>query len=438
MLFIICLFGVIMLHLCYNCVTQIYQTMKEVKPTAEACIYLDSLRPKKDGTCSVKLRITFNRIRKYYSTGINLTPDAFEKVMNSKRKTQEQKEMFLKLNNYLNKAAGMISKLTLFTFDGFEENFLEQRNTKDSVSFAFDKYIQQLRIEERIGTAVSYDCAKNSLEEYKKNLTFAEITPGFLVKYESWMKSKGNSITTVGIYLRSLRTIYNNQNIDRSLYPFGEGKNKYQIPTGKNIKKALTIEEVIQIFKYEAKPKSTKDMAKDYWLFLYLCNGMNVKDFCLLRWENIEGDMLTYNRAKTQRSRKESKDIQVALKPETFDIIRKWGIPSIQKDAFIFPHLRSDMSAERQRATYQQLTKIINKYMKQIAFELGINKEVTTYFARHSFATILKRSGINIAMISELLGHSSVEVTASYLDSFPKDQIQQQTEALTAGFRKAN
>ena len=116
------------------------------------------------------------------------------------------------------------------------------------------------------------------------------------------MLTNGNSISTVGIYLRSLRAIYNVQNIDKSVYPFGKGKNKYSIPTSKNTKKALAIEEIAKIYHYKAEPNSTKEMAKDYWIFLYLCNGMNVKDFCLLKWENIESDMLVYKRAKTERS----------------------------------------------------------------------------------------------------------------------------------------
>ena len=326
----------------------------------------------------------------------------------------------------------------MFTFDAFEQMYLEQRNTLDSVSFAFNKYIEQLKFEKRIGTALSYECAKNSIESFNNNLTFAEITPTNLKKYENFMLEKNKSTTTIGIYLRSLRSIYNLQNIDKSLYPFGEAKNKYSIPTSKNIKKALTMEEIAKIYNYEAIPNSTKEMAKDYWLFLYLCNGMNIKDFCLLKWENINEQMLSYNRAKTQRSKKESKKIAVALKSETWEIIKKWGQPSLIKDAYIFPHLQKGMSAEKERAIHQQLTKTINKYLKQIALETGINKDCTTYFARHSFATVLKLSGAKIEMISELLGHSSVNTTESYLDSFEKEQIQKETDVLTAGFRKAN
>lgn len=410
--------------------------MKKPKLEAVVSIYLDEIRPKINGKCSVKIKVTYNRKRKYFATGKDLTPEDFKQTFFGERKTDKQKENKIYIEEQEAKANAIIKNLSAFTFEAFEESFLEERNTRNSVSFAFDKYIEQLKLEDRLGTAVSNECAKNSLEAFKKDLTFAEINKDFLQKYENWMLKNGKSKTTVGIYLRTLRAIYNLQNIDKSLYPFGEAKNKYSIPTSRNIKKALTVEEIARIYNYVAEPNSTKGMAKDYWLFLYLCNGMNVKDFCLLKWENIDEQMLNYNRAKTQRSKKDSKKISVALKPETWDIIKKWGQPSLIKDAYIFPHLQKGMTAEKERATYQQLTKIINKYMKQIVTELGINKNTTTYFARHSFATVLKRSGAKIEMISELLGHSSVDVTESYLDSFEKEQIQKETDVLTTGFIK--
>ncbi len=406
--------------------------------TAKASIYLDANRPKKSGKCSVKIKVTYNRKRKYYSTGIDLTTDDFEQIFFGKRKTPKQKEIKTKVEYFENKADDVINVLSVFSFDAFEEKYLDQRNTADSVSFAFDKYISNLKLENRIGTAVSYECAKNSLKSFNENLTFAEVTPTFLKKYENWMTKNGKSVSTVGIYLRSLRAVYNLQSIDKSVYPFGVGKGKYTIPTSKNTKKALTIQEIGKIYNYKAEANSTKEMAKDYWMFLYLSNGMNVKDFCLLKWENITNNMLNYTRAKTERSQKESKKISVALKPESLEVIRKWGQPSLNKDAYIFPHLSHKMDAEQKRATYQNLTKIINKYVKQIAKEVGINKEVTTYFARHSFATVLKRSGAKIELISELLGHSNVGVTESYLDSFEKEQIQKETDVLTTGFKKTS
>lgn len=404
-------------------------------------IYLDSLRPLNNGKCSVKIKITHNRKRKYIATGVELTVIEFEKVIQppekGKRKTLEQKQIHSTILHHLNKAQQIIADLKVFTFDSFEQAFFDNRNITDSVSFAFDRYIKLLRIENRIGTAESYNCAKNSLETFKKNLTFAEITPTLLRKYENWMTDQGKSITTVGIYLRSLRTIYNQQNIDLSLYPFGENKGKYSIPTGRNIKKALTIEEVAKIFNHQLPAGTTIEMARDYWMFLYLSNGMNVKDFCLLKWSDIQGEMLTYIREKTKR-KNEASYIKVSLKPETLHIIKKWGQPSIAKDAYIFSHIKAGMTSEQQYKNIKQLTKTINKYMKQIAKKLSIDKAITTYYARHSFATVLKRSGATTDMISELLGHSSVLVTKNYLDSFEDDKIKEQTNVLTTGFSKAN
>lgn len=403
---------------------------------ANADIYLDP-RPKADGKCSVKIKVTYNRKRKYFSTGIDLLPDEFDKLMNAQRRTREEKIILSKLEIFKAKANKIIKDLKVFTFPKFKEGYYESRDINNDVSFAFDKRIEELKENGKIGTAVTYECSKNSLSDYGPKLTFADITPTWLRKYEKHMLDKGRSITTVSMYLRSLRAIFNNQNIDKSIYPFGRGKGKYSIPTGRNVKKALTLEEVAKIYNYEP-INDAEDMARDYWMFLYLCNGMNVKDFCLLKWENIEGDVLKYERAKTTTTEKKKKYIRIALKPESKAIIRKWGNPSLNKADFIFSHLESNMTPERQRSVYKDLTKRINKYIKCIALKLEIPQHVTTYSARHSFATVLKRSGANIAMISDLLGHSDLSVTQNYLDSFEDDQIQEQTNALTKGFKKAN
>jgi hypothetical protein len=96
--------------------------------TAEPVIYLDELRPKKNGDCSVKIKVTHNRKRKYYATGISLTPDEFTKMTEAKRRSPEQKEIFLKLNFILNKAQRIIQEMPIFTFSAFEASFLGQRS----------------------------------------------------------------------------------------------------------------------------------------------------------------------------------------------------------------------------------------------------------------------------------------------------------------------
>jgi integrase len=157
-----------------------------------------------------------------------------------------------------------------------------------------------------------------------------------------------------------------------------------------------------------------------------------VKDICLLKWKNIDGDWLHYERAKTSRTKREKKLIPVSLKPEAKAIISRWGLPSLSPDTYVFPHLSKGMTAERERKVYQQVTKTINKYIKLIAAELEINKEVTTYFARHSYSTVMRNSGASTSYISQALGHSSEKVTQNYLDGFEQEAIHKATEALTA------
>lgn len=402
-------------------------------------VFLYSKTPNKDGLCLVQIRVYYNRKYRFYSTGVKVRNQTeLDQILGGKRRTENQKHQAFQINHLKNKADTIIKEMGIFSFDAFDERFIENKNVTSDVFFAFDRYIEELKTDNSIGTATVYKCARASLAKFKPGLTFADVTVKFLKRYEKWMRENGNSNATIGMYLRNLRTIYNQQNLDRSIYPFGKGKNKYSIPTGRNIKKALTVEEIAQIFHYEARPGTNEEMARDYWMFLYLCNGMNVKDFCLLKWENIDGEVLTYNRAKTQQNNRRQKPIHVALKPQTLQIINKWGVRTLSKEDYIFPHFVQGMDAEKQRKVHQQLTKVINKHIKRIAKALGINKDITTYYARHSFATVLKRSGANISMISDLLGHSSLQVTENYLDGFEKEQIQKQTDVLTVGFEKAN
>jgi len=72
---------------------------------------------------------------------------------------------------------------------------------------------------------------------------------------------------------------------------------------------------------------------------------------------------------------------------------------------------------QKQKAK-DQFVHVINHHMKKIGMDIGYDKPLTTYAARHSFATVLKRSGAPMELISESLGHKSLQTTEAYLDSF--------------------
>ena len=113
-------------------------------------------------------------------------------------------------------------------------------------------------------------------------------------------------------------------------------------------------------------------------------------------------------------------------------IIKNWGNEKLFPDNYIFPILEIGCTPEREMQLIQQFIKTVNKWMKVIATELSIEKLVTTYTARHSFSTVLKRSGASIEFISEALGHSNVRTTENYLDSFENEAKKEFAKSLIA------
>jgi integrase/recombinase XerD len=370
----------------------------------------------------VKLRITYNRISRFYSTGYYLTEEDYEKVYekNTRGRLKEIKEEL----DAIEKRAEKICKDLddNFTFDLFKSKFFSKPSQIDVIA-VFDEYIEQLKTQGRAGTAASYGNARESIKKFlgKKNkCDFKEINSQWLDKYQSWMTTNGKSLTTVGIYTRSLRTIYNiaiEKNIvSKDRYPFG--KRKYQTPGGRNTKKALAAAELKKIFDYIPEHEG-EETAKDFWVFSYLCFGMNIKDICRMKHKNLHSDKIAFIRAKTERTTKgNQKNITISRTEDINAIIQKYSSPTLNPEAHVFPFLKGGETAERELAITRQVTKNINKWMKKIGQKLEIDAKVTTYVARHSFATMLKRGGAPIEFISESLGHENLRTTENYLDSF--------------------
>lgn len=407
--------------------------------SATTAIFLDKYHPKADKKCAVSVRITFKRSKKYYPTKFNLTVLEYDRMMGN-RPRKEYKDILLQLQSIEKKANDIIDKLSFFSFPAFEKAFLQNRGLSDTVDYAFDQYIEQLTNENRIGSALAYKTAKISLSKFvkamriKDRITFSVINPSFLKRYEKWMLEIGNSSTTIGIYLRSLRTLFNiaigDSLITQEFYPFG--KRKYQIPASRNTKKALNLIDIAAIYNHQPAPGSTSERMKDYWMFIYYCNGLNVMDLCRLRHKNIQNDFLVFQRSKTERTKRAASEIRVPLNSDAKAIIDKHGTKAVTPEAYLFPVLQPGITPIREKQLVQLLVRLINDHMKIIAAELSIKHKVTTYVARHSFATVLKRSGASAEFISEALGHTNLKTTQNYLASFEDEKKKEVARALTS------
>jgi integrase/recombinase XerD len=412
---------------------------------ALTAIIHDTRREKKGLIYPVKIRITYQRKQVYYPTRFDLTIDDFNKLFTTKPR-EEYKKILLELTGLQTKAQEIIDDLKAgFTWKGFDAKFLKKKSDWNSVLSIYTDYIKVLRGDGRIGTAISYECSMNSIEKFtetRRKVTFEDITPDFLTKYENWMLGNDRSITTVGIYLRALRKVFNiaisEKIISRDFYPFGN--DKYVIPTGKNIKKALALPEIEQIYNYDPNPAIPgEEQSKAFWMLSYLSNGINPKDIALLKFKDIQGDFIIYERAKTRRSHRGNPTIiKIAYTEDIKNIIRKWGNKDTSPDNYIFPILEKGISPERQHALIHQFVKVTNKGIRGISKSLNLNKDITTYTARHSFATVLMRSGASMEFIREALGHAHVTTTQSYTGDFENTVKTHMAKALTAFNQPAN
>ena len=324
----------------------------------------------------------------------------------------------------------IIKSITNFSFTEFDTKWKERHGSlskvKDVYSMFLD-YSKQLSDNDQTSTASSYKNALISLQLFvndsrRKILPFEFVTCSFLMRYEKWMEAKGNSPTTTGMYVRSLRCILN-QAIEEGLmpqtaYPFG--KRKYQIPASRNIKKALEKTDLKKIIDYVP---STNSEAKyrDLWLFSYLCNGANIKDIAHLKFSNVNSTSILFVRFKTVHSTKtDQQPIVVMLIPKIREILELWGNRT-HPNNFIFGIIEEKDNSITRKTKVNQVTKLINRYIKKICLQVGIEDHVTTYTARHTFATTMKRSGASIDMIGECLGHKDRKTTERYLGSFEND-----------------
>lgn len=395
-------------------------------------VMLDTRRTKLDGKCPVKIRVTYKRTRWYYSTGKDLTQEEWNILPTSKVRAIVSIRKDIESSYQIVRTA--VEELA--TAGGFTLEALNVRlkgATSDTINTAFRARMEALSKAQQVGNMLIYDNVLKGLERFAgPRIHFESITVSWLEKYALFLREEGKSQTTIAIHLRTLRAILNiakQQGIIREAqYPFGRGAGQYRIQAGTGRKMALTLEQIGQIARYDD-GRQTTARYRDYWLFLYLCNGINVADFVRLRYRDIINGEICFIRQKTEHTLRTLRDIRVVLTTPMQEIINRWGNPK-RPDAFIFPILTGREDAMTAKNRTKDLTHTINKRMKEIGEQLGIGP-ISTYTARHSFATVLKRAGANIAYISESLGHSDLKTTENYLASFEREERQKNAELLT-------
>ena len=403
---------------------------KDSKDGITVLTILDTRRIKRSGLYPVKVQVVYKRVQKYYSTGKELNEQDWAKL--STTRVAELMKIRSSIKNSFDIVFKNIEELAYrdeFSFDAL--NIRLGKATGDTINSAIKAKTEFLKREERIGTMLYYHGVLRGIEVFAgSSVAFEDVTIEWLKRYEKFMLKDKNH-TTVGFHMRGIRAMMNEAKkiglIKESAYPFG--KDKYTIQSGESRKKALTIQQIAQVVSYTDDSETT-ERYRDLWVFMYLCNGINVADLIKLKYKNIIDGEICFIRQKTELTTKIRKEIRAIVTPEVKAIIKRWGTPERRVNDYIFPYLIGVEDAIQRNAITRDVTKRINKRMKKIGEALEI-EGISTYTARHSYATVLKRSGANIAYISESLGHNDLKTTESYLASFEKEERQKNASLLT-------
>jgi integrase len=371
------------------------------------------------------LRVTKQGKRKYQGLGVSIDAkywdfeknqpkrncpnrDAILRLITEKTKEYQEQLIELKIENKEFTAKSLVQKVTNPT-------------KRKTVGELFIERIQELKDAKRLGYAESHETVYHSLLNFNGHLDiyFSEIDKEWLQKYEAWLRNIGNKENTIGIRFRTLRAVYNiameKQFVKPECYPFRSYKvSKLHQDTAK---RALTKNDVLEIINYQAQSKKCRyrQLTVDLFAFSYFMGGINFKDIAFLKEDNIIDNRLSYIRRKTKQL------ITLPLQAQAIEIINKYKSTN---NPYLFPILSSQpLTESQQRNRIRQVAKSINRNLKAIGEELNLPIDLTTYVARHSFATVLKRSGVNTSIICEAMGHSSEKVTQIYLDSFENEQV---------------
>ncbi len=377
----------------------------------------------KDGTHPLMVRVCKDGKKKYQSIGISILPDHWDFKRNEPNvHCPNRCEIILLIQQRLYDLQKAILTNRIdgkdYTATTIIKNTTQQVNHIKTVGDYYLTYIDNLKKENRLRYAGMYEISYNSFIKFNKHLDipFSDIDVAWLKRYEAWGKEQDLSISTISTRLRHLRAVFNLALLDQAIksecYPF----HAYKVSklSRKTAKRALTKDDIRKVMEYRG--KSTMEcLAIDIFTFSYLCAGINFIDMAKLKRSNIQENQLVYNREKTKKL------IIVPLQDPATQIIEKYNDG---KSAFVFPILSNFHKSEVQIANrlHKVLAKI-NKHLKDIGVKLNLPIPLTTYVARHSFATVLKRSGVSTSIISESLGHSSERITQVYLDSFDNEQI---------------
>lgn len=376
----------------------------------------------KNNESPLMVRVCKDRKRKYISLGISVNPAYWDFNRNAPKPQCPNKEYIDSLiAQKVQEYSAQIIELKSMNRDFTATSLVEKVSKPNKVKTVGEVFVEQMNLlkqAQKLSYMLSIQQTYNSLLEFNKhlNIYFVDIDVSWLKRYETWLRKQGLASNTIKGKFVDIRTMYNiaiDENIVKvEHYPFRKFKiAKLQQETAK---RAISKEDISRIIEYKT-DNPLVQFAIDIFTFSYIMGGINFVDISTLTKENMMDNRLVYIRHKTKKL------IQLPLQDKAIELIEKYHDDG---NPYLFPILKAYHKTEQQK--FNRVHKIIsnvNTRLKKIGKELEIPITLTTYVARHSHATVLKKAGVATSIISESLGHSSEKITQVYLDSFGNEQM---------------
>lgn len=393
----------------------------------------------KRGTCFIQ--VIHKRKMKTIATGMKLEKNEWntfkEQVVIPKNNPNRKKELLL-IQQYLDNVVlalkdiiiRLMTSQSYVTTDMIVQNYRDLDYTKSFFTI-MEGRIENLEENGQKRTATNYGGALRIFRKFRedRDLSPDEITGRLMKEFELYLKRKGNSLNTISYYMRILQAAYNYAVekcwVKRNTFPF---KNVF---TGeeKTAKRAVELKIVLELEQLDLECHPILDLARDVFMFSLYTRGMAFIDIAYLKKENLKGDTLEYKRHKTGQL------IQMKLPECAVVLIKKYMV--IMGDAdYLFPLLYHP--GRKKYSSYDSALRLHNRRLKEISQIMKLPDPLTSYTARHTWATLAKYLGIATFIISDAMGHTSEDTTKIYLDKINNTLLDEANNAVAAIIKKTN